>query len=105
MAKKYFASKDAEFCHELDHHLDELRMDGGGEHTLYLARPIPTKDFFWCHAHQECGESRQGCGRECDHYAPRNGKSGRCRHHGHCYENTDETLVIRCERSVVEKES
>lgn len=92
---KYFASRDAEECYTLDVHEDNLRADGGGERTLFLAKPVPTSQgYFWCHAHHEAYEN-EGCGVQCGDYQPRNGKNGRCRHHGHCYEATEKTKVIK----------
>lgn len=91
----YFAP-DALECHSIETHRDMMRDDGLATLTVYRAKPVPTKDFFWCRHHREVGESGIGtCGRVCNAYAPRNGKNGRCKHHEHCYEpNMDEPYTI-----------
>lgn len=101
-AKLYFrASPQAgfplnhdEMAYTLAQHRAEL--EPGETRTLYRARPVPTTHFFWCRHHQEAGATEDGgCGRECPAYAPRNGRNGRCRHHGPCYEaDPEETLTI-----------
>lgn len=94
---QYFANHEAEHCHTVEEHKDQMRENGETTRTLYRARPLPTTHFFWCKQHQECGESgpNNGCGTSCSDYEPRNGKSGRCRHHANCYEpDLKEVLTI-----------
>lgn len=90
----YFDSLDAEMCYPLSHHKDNMRFDGVTEKVLYRAKPMPLSDGFWCKEYDEVGEdSKDCCGLQCDGYAPRNGKSGRCRHHRHCYEHGDVVTI------------
>lgn len=43
-------------------------------------------DHFWCKNFGELCPKHNGiCGKECEAYAPKNGKNGCCRHVGHLY--------------------
>jgi hypothetical protein len=55
------------------------QVDGISEITLHDARRHTSKDFFFCKAAQAVGETGE-CGSGCKDYAPRNGKSGCCKH-------------------------
>jgi len=65
-------------------------------------KPERHSEFFFCRHHQEVGLKGEGtCGVQCDSYAPRNGKNGRCRHSAHCYEpDRNEVKVIRTKQTV-----
>jgi hypothetical protein len=81
-----FETDHADHCYTLDVHQAEMQENGEAERILYRAAPEPTTHFFYCHHYGEPYETSEGgCGKVCDHYTPRNGRSGRCRHHGHCY--------------------
>lgn len=81
MKKFYFRSEDSENCYTLDHHLAEAREEGLSEIELFKAIPDIVDGFFYCRAVGECSEEGH-CGKECEDYAPKNGKSGMCRHKG-----------------------
>ena len=63
--------------------------------SLVLTENVIDKctDYFYCTEFDEVGESGH-CGKECDKYKPRNGKSGICVNHRRCYEPTDVLLTI-----------
>ena len=51
--------------------------------------------YFICQELVACGEKAEGgCGKQCGEYAPRNGKSGRCRHSKNPYEPTGERVIL-----------
>lgn len=49
--------------------------------------------YFYCSEYDEVGEVGN-CGKRCDEYEPRNGKSGICKHHRPVYDDTGNTLTI-----------
>ena len=88
--KFYFESPSDEICYSLDYFVEKLEV-GEDELILFPAIPETCAGVFWCKIHHFCGDdSRDTCGRQCKEYEPRNGKSGRCRHHCHwVYEHGD----------------
>jgi hypothetical protein len=74
--KKYYTQKDTEVVYHLDHWIDiawdsrnpivieGCRRDKGGEP--------------WCDFYHEFIDTRDNCGKQCNHYDPRNGVSGCC---------------------------
>ena len=84
----YFRNQDSETCHDLDFHLEEAREEGLQEIELFEAIPDKDKSYFWCKSFSEVcgiGPDFEPCGKSCEDYAPRNGKSGICKHKTHCY--------------------
>lgn len=82
--KLYFRSEDDEYCYSLDYHLEIAKQDGLTEVELFEA--IPDRDHGWCGLFGGVlitGESE--CGKVCDGYDPRNGKSGICKNKTHCH--------------------
>lgn len=75
-------------------YLRSIFYPSGETVTLHEAKRITGDDYFFCRKNGEVGEVGQGCGKQCDDYAPRNGKNGRCRHSGYCYDMTDKTITI-----------
>ena len=79
MKRLYFKTKDDEFCYTKE---DILEDEGVTELEVYEAEREGMSDFFWCKEHSFCAERGMAdCGRECNEYEPRNGKSGCCKHH------------------------
>lgn len=64
---------------------------------LTVWEPRTGTGMFLCEEHREGFESGEdSCGKfNCDYYAPRNGKNGRCRHHKAPYFPTEKMIVIR----------
>jgi len=95
MAKKYFDKVDGEMCYTLDYYRDKMKFEGIEEMTLIESKPKFGSGFFWCKVHCFVGDKNEGtCGKLCDDYKPRNGKSGRCVHSANCYEPTDIEITI-----------
>ena len=99
MSKKlYFApSIDDERCYTLDSIVDQMRFNNLSEIDLLLAvRDSASCGYFYCKYYDSVGESIDGeCGKYCDGYEPRNGKSGNCRHKGSCYSQSEDTFLLK----------
>jgi len=85
----YFDAADEDCGHSasIAWHKADMRGKGEVERRLYPAVLVPTTHIFWCQHYDEvCGMGTDyfRCGKGCAHYQPRNGKSGRCKHHGNC---------------------
>ncbi len=90
--KRYFYN--SELCYDLDSIKDMIESDGLKEAKVFEAERITSEGMAWC---TELGEvldkSYGGCGKQCKHYKPRNGKSGICSHQGYCYTEGKEVLI------------
>ena len=93
--KLYFETLDSEHCFSLEDIKDKMRADNIKTQTVYRAEIDKTvPDFFWCGAMGEVGE-KGNCGKQCEDYKPRNGKSGCCKHWGYLYNpNENKELII-----------
>ena len=94
MSKFYFSKLDDERCYRLN--TIKALMDDAGIDELEVteAKIITGEDYFFCTEFQDIGEVGQ-CGRQCSKYSPRNGKNGRCRHSGYCYEKTGVKRIVK----------
>ena len=91
---KYFYDEHEPFCVDLDEIRERMMDDGLTEKEVYKAERSVGEGFFWCSKYGEAGESSDsGCGEGCKDYEPRNGKNGRCKHSGHCYNYGDKILI------------
>ena len=78
----YFKASDSEVCYTLEYFNDLMRENNLTEMRAYEAIPDRTTGCFWCKVECFCGDnSRDSCGKQCRQYAPRNGKSGCCKHY------------------------
>ena len=93
--KLYFSKLDDERCYTLN--TIKALMDDAGINELEVteAKRTTGEDYFFCTEFQDIGEVGQDCGKQCSQYKPRNGKNGRCRYSGHCYEPTDKKRIIK----------
>ena len=89
--KLYFESEDSELCHTIDYFIDKSDPDQN-EITVYVAEPTTIDGYFWCKAVGEVGENG-GCGKSCNDYEPKNGKSGMCRFKGKFYTHGQKTTI------------
>lgn len=92
---KFFFQKGEVNCFKLDAHIDRMKFDQIDEVDLYLAKREVGSDYFFCTHFVEVGEKGCGCGKECESYSPRNGKSGACKHLGSMYEQTDRIFTLK----------
>ncbi len=92
---------DEAMCHEIGHHLDLLKMDQLPEVRLYPAKMDTGLSVFFCREFGELGEKGESCGRQCDSYAPRNGKNGRCRHSANTYDIVhDKPIILKADGTI-----
>ncbi len=81
--KLYFGGDD-ELCYPLEYHLMNAKEDGIEELELWEAEPEIFEGMFWCQA--VCAVTEEGhCGKGCEDYTPKNGRSGMCIHKGKFY--------------------
>jgi len=92
--KFYFREDDDERCYLKKDIIEDMKENGPDTLKLFEAKRVIGDTFFWCTINQEIGEVGQGCGKQCSQYRPRNGKNGRCKFSGHCYEPTDISITI-----------
>jgi hypothetical protein len=87
----------AEICYPLEH-FKEMLADDDHRNSYELEEwtaNIPGDGTFWCKEDGEAYDSSESyCGTQCNNYAPRNGKSGRCRWHSATYSPTGKTVRI-----------
>lgn len=96
MNELYFGSKDDIMAYSLDQFKDQMKEEELTEMTVYKAEKYKDDDYFWCREFLDYGEKGQDtCGRWCDKYNPRNGKSGCCTHYSTIFYNpTDEQVIL-----------
>ena len=92
--EKYYFQKDAEMCYTLQYHLDFMKENEIKEMEVFEAEIERGTGFFYCREFMQIGEIGEGCGKSCDKYSPRNGKSGICKHSGNVYEQTEKKKVL-----------
>lgn len=80
MKKFYFETEESEIAYTLEY-FDETLVR---PFTIFEAVPEKVEGFFFCKAVFECAEEGQ-CGKTCEDYSPKNGKSGICRHKGRLF--------------------
>lgn len=100
MKKKefYFGSEDDEKCYTLDYHIAEARSENLKEVVLFKAEKYTVKDVFWCRSEGEVTESGY-CGKQCENYEPRNGKSGMCKHRSNIFYQPGERVVFKVHKN------
>lgn len=93
----YFAPELCEeACYRLETIKDLAKMDGIKEVEVFKAKRVTGEGHYYCTFFGEPGDSSDGnCGKQCIEYSPRNGKNGRCRHSGYCYEKAGEKRTIK----------
>lgn len=95
MATFYFREDIDECCFTKKQIIEDMKEEGLTELKIFEAKRVTGESYFWCSVNQEVGEKGEGCGRICSQYKPRNGKNGRCRYSGYCYEHTDMFQIIK----------
>ena len=91
----FFRNDDAD-CYKLEAQYDHMREHGIEEMDIYLAEREINAPYFFCREFGEVGEKGQGtCGRHCEAYQPRNGRSGVCKHYGYVYQQTEVKFTIK----------
>jgi ABC-type uncharacterized transport system ATPase subunit len=84
--KQYFF-KDSIMSNTKDQILGYMKENELSELTVYEAKRIKDKQFFYCKLHGMAERNNMTCGKKwCSEYKPKNGKSGCCKHVGNLYE-------------------
>jgi len=78
--KTYFENEDDEYSHTKEYFIEKMRTENLSEVHVFEAKKVYGTGFFWCEILDEIGESGESCGKLCEHYSPRNGKNGICKH-------------------------
>ena len=94
--KLYFAPHiDDERCYTLPAIVEMMKEHDLSETEIQPAQKDAISDgFFYCKHFETIGENGE-CGKFCEGYLPKNGKSGICKHKGHCYERSGKVLILR----------
>ena len=80
MKKHYFENEDSEMAFTKEYFIGEMKENELPEMKLMEAIPSKDKDYFYCYFAMEVAEKEEDtCGKWCDGYEPRNGKSGVCK--------------------------
>lgn len=96
--KSFFFENGAELCYRLSSHIENMIDAGIDELKLHLAERETDSGYFYCRFYGSVGEKSDGeCGKMCEGYEPRNGKSGACKHSGYTYDNAGRQFLLRIE--------
>lgn len=92
----YFLSKDGELCYTLEYVRSYMSWNELDSITIYPAIRTTVPNVFWCNKYELVGDKSEGsCGKECQGYKPKNGKSGCCIHCSRkMYEPSVEPITI-----------
>lgn len=94
--KMYFNFNHSDYCHSLSYWKQYLIDEQIKELELEEAERDLGSGVFFCTKHLAVGQtSDSGCGKICDDYSPRNGKNGRCKFSGYCYDTNDNKITIK----------
>lgn len=100
--KAYYFRKGEDHCYKIESHLAWMIENGIKEMDVYLAKRETQSDCFYCKHFNEIGEkSEGGCGKSCEAYKPKNGKSGACVHLGNMYEQTDKCYTLNLDSYII----
>ena len=78
----YFKEFDSEMCYTKEYFVSYINEKGLKELEVYEAEKEKCSGVFWCKINFFYGDdSAEYCGKQCDNYKPRNGKSGCCKHY------------------------
>jgi len=91
--KLFFSEHDDEMCSTIDYWKDYMKENFVDKMILHLAERETGTDYFYCKKYFAVGEKGE-CGKSCDGYKPNNGKNGRCKNFGYCYDMTKTKFVL-----------
>ena len=89
---KLYLIEGHETYHTLDEIISYMKENDMKEAKVAVGKIERGTEFFFCKAKEEIGLSGC-CGKECDSYKPRNGKSGICRHYGYVYKSAKDYVL------------
>lgn len=92
-SQKFFKLEDDEMCYSIEHFQDIMRDNGLTEMEVFKAVIHSDRFYFWCKSFREFIERHDICGKDCDFYSPRNGKSGCCVHQVNGYQAGEKVTI------------
>lgn len=87
---KVYRRVNAEVLYDARTQTDMAEIDGETSFTAWEGVRMVGEGFGWCAEFNFHIEKGEGCGKLCEKYRPRNGKSGICMEWRHCYEDGQE---------------
>lgn len=94
--KLYFSRFNEEIAYSKEWILKEMKERELEYLEVYEAKRELGTSYFFCKAVglvAEHGDGFDDCGKSCELYAPRNGRSGCCKYRGFCYEPGQEYIL------------
>lgn len=92
---KLFFRQGDEICYKLASHIEYMQENGISAMDLWLSKREINAPYFYCRKFEQAGEKSDSmCGKYCEAYTARNGKSGACKHYGYTYEQTDRIFTL-----------
>lgn len=93
---KYYFTEFEDNCYQLNYWKQYMEDNNLSELKLFEAKMEVGNGYFFCAEFLEPGEvGHEDCGKFCEKYKPRNGKSGRCVHSKNLYEMTDKVKLLK----------
>lgn len=92
--KYYLRFKDDEICYNEEYFIELMKYRKLKEIQVFKAVPEKHYFIFWCKYYRLCGDRGQ-CGKKCDNYKPRNGKSGCCKYYTNILYNPGEKVILK----------
>ena len=95
--KLYFINNllEEDFCYTLAKIKKEAQKKGLNKVEIFEAERETDSDAFFCNKYSEImGKGFGYCGKECEFYQARNGKSGICKHNKPTYLKTKTKIII-----------
>ena len=94
--KRFYFRQNYDICCTIESHLQYMLENKIEEIDIFLAKRETDSGYFFCKHFNKVGEkSYGGCGKMCQTYQPRNGKSGACKLIGYVYEKTDKCFSLK----------
>jgi hypothetical protein len=97
MKRMYFEHKDSEFCFSKEYFIEKAKEAGLNEVELFLAEEEKIDGIFYCKEFQLITESGI-CGKCCENYNPRNGRSGICKSKSNALFYPSEKIKIKIKK-------
>jgi hypothetical protein len=86
-----------EACYSKQSIINIAKKQKLSEVEMFEAKIERKSDYFYCSKYKEAGE-KGNCGKSCEFYTPRNGKSGMCKFNKPIYEQTDKKIIVKIKK-------
>lgn len=95
--KYYYDDPNSEICYTLNYFIENAKEKNLNEIELYEAIPFKDTFYMFCRSVNLVGE-KEGCGKFCEFYSPRNKKSGICKHRSNILYEVGEKVTIKIKK-------